>query len=155
MLYHLIEYLEAQFQPPGFQAVQYITVRAALAAITALALSLVVGRRMIKWLHRKQIGEQVREGTAAGFIDHAHKKGTPTMGGVIILFSMLLSTLLWGDLTEVYVWVAVLATAWMVSKQEPSEISTNEQDFEWRTVRTHPLTVTSPEGGRWSTSFTR
>ena len=113
MLYHLIEYLEAQFQPPGFQAVQYITVRAALAAITALALSLVVGRRMIRWLHRKQIGEQVREGTAAGFIDHAHKKGTPTMGGVIILFSMLLSTLLWGDLTEVYVWVAVLATAWM------------------------------------------
>ncbi|NNE45336.1 MAG: phospho-N-acetylmuramoyl-pentapeptide-transferase [Rhodothermales bacterium] len=113
MLYHLIDYLEQVYQPPGFQIIQFITVRAALAAITAMFTSLVVGRRMILWLERKQLGEQVREGSAAGFIDHAHKRGTPTMGGVIMLLSILGATLLWGDLTELYVWVIIIATAWM------------------------------------------
>ena len=113
MLYHLIEYLEQLYQPPGFQMIQFITVRAALAGITAMFTSLFVGRRMIDWLAQQQLGEQVREGTAAGFIDHAHKRGTPTMGGVIMLLSILGATLLWGDLTEVYVWVIIVATAWM------------------------------------------
>jgi phospho-N-acetylmuramoyl-pentapeptide-transferase len=113
MLYHLIDYLEQLYQPPGFQIIQFITVRAALAAITAMFTSLFVGRRMIVWLERKQLGEQVREGSAAGFIDHAHKRGTPTMGGVIMLLSILGATLLWGDLTELYVWVIIIATAWM------------------------------------------
>jgi phospho-N-acetylmuramoyl-pentapeptide-transferase len=113
MLYHLIDYLEQLYQPPGFQITQFITVRAALAAITAMFTSLFVGRRMIVWLERKQLGEQVREGSAAGFIDHAHKRGTPTMGGVIMLLSILGATLLWGDLTELYVWVIIIATAWM------------------------------------------
>ncbi len=113
MLYHLIDYLEQLYQPPGFQVIQFITVRAALAAITAMFTSLVVGRRIIVWLERKQLGEQVREGSAAGFIDHAHKRGTPTMGGVIMLLSILGATLLWGDLTELYVWVIIIATAWM------------------------------------------
>ena len=96
MLYHLIDYLEQLYQPPGFQIIQFITVRAAFAGITAMFTSLVIGRKMIHWLERQQIGEQVREGTAAGFIDHAHKRGTPTMGGVIMLLSILGSTLLWG-----------------------------------------------------------
>ncbi len=113
MLYHLIDFFERLYQPPGFQVIQFITVRAALAAITAMTLSLFVGRRIIEWLARQQLGEQVREGTAAGFIDHAHKRGTPTMGGVIMLFAILTGTLLWADLTKVYVWVIVLATAWM------------------------------------------
>ncbi|MBT8399955.1 MAG: phospho-N-acetylmuramoyl-pentapeptide-transferase [Rhodothermia bacterium] len=113
MLYHLIDFLERLYQPPGFQVIQFITVRSALAAITAMTLSLFVGRRIIEWLARQQLGEQVREGTAAGFIDHAHKRGTPTMGGVIMLFSILTATLLWADLTELYVWVIVMATAWM------------------------------------------
>ncbi len=113
MLYYLILYLEEQFQPPGFQAVQFITVRAALAAITALVIALFVGRRVIGWLRRQQIGERVREGEAAGAVDHSHKAGTPTMGGVIILLAILGSTLLWGALTEVYVWLIILATAWM------------------------------------------
>lgn len=113
MLYHLIDYLEKLYQPPGFQIIQFITVRAALAGITAMFMSLFVGRRMIEWLARQQLGEQVREGMAAGFIDHAHKRGTPTMGGVIMLLSILGATLLWGDLTEVYVWVIIVATAWM------------------------------------------
>ena len=113
MLYYLITYLEEQFQPPGFQAVQFITVRAALAAITALAIALFVGRRIIDWLGRQQVGEQVRQGEAAGAVDHSHKAGTPTMGGVIILLAILGSTLLWGAIAEVYVWLIMLATAWM------------------------------------------
>jgi len=113
MLYLLLDYLEQLYQPPGFQVIQFITVRAALAAITTLVLSLFVGRKIIEWLRDQQLGEQVREGTAAGFIDHSHKRGTPTMGGVIILMSLLVSVLLWGDLSEVYVWLIILATAWM------------------------------------------
>ena len=113
MLYHLIEYLERLYQPTGFQVIQFITVRAALAAITAMTLSLIAGRHIIIWLAKQQLGEQVRKGTAAGFINHAHKRGTPTMGGVIMLMAILTATLLWADLTEAYVWVIVLATAWM------------------------------------------
>jgi len=113
MLYYLISYLEELYQPPGFQVIQFITVRAGLAAITALALALFAGRSIIRWLARKQFGEQVREGDAAGVIDHAHKAGTPTMGGVIILLSILGATLLWGAIAETYVWLILLATAWM------------------------------------------
>ncbi len=113
MLYYLIDFLERMYQPAGFQAIQFITVRAGLSAVTALVISLFVGKRIISWLQAMQIGEQVREGTAAGFVDHAHKRGTPTMGGLIILFAILLSSLLWGDINDVYVWVVMLATAWM------------------------------------------
>ena len=113
MLYYLFTYLERTFQTPGFQAFEFITVRAALAAITALLISLFVGRRIINWLRVKQLGEQVREGVDAGAVDHSHKMGTPSMGGLIILISVLGSTLLWGAIAEVYVWLIVLSTAWM------------------------------------------
>lgn len=113
MLYYLIEYLEKVYQPPGFQMIQFQTVRAGLAAITSLAISLFIGRAIIRWLAKKQIGERVRDGITAGAIDHSHKSGTPTMGGLIILLSVLGSTLLWGAIAEVYVWLILLATAWM------------------------------------------
>lgn len=113
MLYYLILYLEEQFQPPGFQIIQFITVRVALASITALVIALFVGRRIIRWLQKKQLGEVIREGEHAGAVDHSHKAGTPTMGGVIILLAILGATLLWGAIAEVYVWLSVLATAWM------------------------------------------
>ncbi len=113
MLYYLIDFLEQLYEPPGFQAIRFITVRAALAAITAMIISLFIGKRIIQWLEDKQLGEEVREGTAAGFIDHSHKRGTPTMGGIIILLAMLGSCLLWADLNEVYVWLIMLATVWM------------------------------------------
>ena len=113
MLYYLISYLEQTYQPPGFQVIQFITVRAALAAITALVVSLFAGRRIIRWLAAQQLGERVREGADAGAIDHTHKAGTPTMGGLIILLSLLGATLLWGAIAEPYVWLIVLATAWM------------------------------------------
>ena len=113
MLYYLINYLEEAFQPPGFQIVQFSTVRASLAAITALVISLYAGRYIIEWLSRKQLGEQVREGIHAGAVDHTHKQGTPSMGGLIILVSVLGATLLWGAIAEVYVWLIMVATAWM------------------------------------------
>ena len=113
MLYYLIQYLESVFEPPGFQVIDYITVRAALAAITALLIALFAGRSIIRWLGHKQLGEQVREGIHAGVVDHTHKQGTPSMGGLIILISVLGATLLWGAVAEVYVWLIMLATAWM------------------------------------------
>ena len=113
MLYYLIQYLEETISPPGFQAIQFITVRASLAGLTALIIALFGGRYIINWLSRKQLGEQVREGSDAGIVSHAHKAGTPTMGGVIILLAILGSTLLWGAIAETYVWLIMLATAWM------------------------------------------
>lgn len=113
MLYYLIDYLEQLYQPPGFQVIRFITVRATLGAITALFISLFIGRRIINMLSAKQLGESVREGVVAGAVDHAHKAGTPTMGGAIIILSILLSTFLWGAIAEPYVWLAMLAMAWM------------------------------------------
>ena len=113
MLYYLILYLEQQYEPPGFQVIQFITVRAGLAAATALIIALFVGRSIIRWLRRQQIGERVRQGKGAGVVSHAHKAGTPTMGGVIILMAILGGTLLWGAIAQTYVWLAMLATAWM------------------------------------------
>ncbi|MFP4227671.1 MAG: phospho-N-acetylmuramoyl-pentapeptide-transferase [Salinivenus sp.] len=111
MLYYLIDYIERLYHPPGFQVIRFITVRAALAAMTALGISLLAGRWIIDWLRREQIGEQVREGATAGAVSHAHKAGTPTMGGIIILLSLLGATLLWGAIANPYVWLALSATA--------------------------------------------
>ncbi len=113
MLYYLIEWLERTYQPPGFQIINFITVRAALAAFTSLVLSLLVGKRVIRWLERNQFGERIREGQSAGAVSHAHKAGTPTMGGIIIIGSILGGTLLWGAIGEIYVAIALLATTWM------------------------------------------
>ena len=113
MLYELFAFLQRTIDPPGFQVFQFITVRASLAALTALVIALFAGRRIILWLKRQQLGERVRTGDASGSVDHAHKAGTPTMGGLIILLSLLGSVLLWGDLKQPYVWLAIGATAWM------------------------------------------
>ncbi|HLT48090.1 MAG TPA: phospho-N-acetylmuramoyl-pentapeptide-transferase [Rubricoccaceae bacterium] len=113
MLYHLLTWLNAMFDPPGFDVFQFITVRATLAAGTALLIALFAGKRLIDWLRVKQIGETIREGEDAGVVSHRHKAGTPTMGGVILLLALGGATLLWGDLTNAYVWAALLATFWM------------------------------------------
>ena len=113
MLYHLFTYLEGIYQPPGFQVFQFITVRAGLAAGTALLVALFAGKKIIRALRRRQLGEMVREGEDAGAVSHAHKAGTPTMGGVILLLALFSAVLLWGDLTNPYVWIALVATGWM------------------------------------------
>jgi len=84
-----------------------VTFRAAWAAITALAISLIFGPRMIRLLKEFQIGQQIRE---EGPRTHEAKRGTPTMGGVLILLAVVISTLLWSDLSVAYVWIAVVAT---------------------------------------------
>src|SRR5260370_13814070 len=84
-----------------------VTFRAAWAEIMALIISLIVGPRMIRLLREFQIGQQIRE---EGPRTHQSKRGTPTMGGVLILLSVAISTLLWSDLSVMYVWIAVVAT---------------------------------------------
>ena len=113
MLYHLFAWIEATFAPPGFQVFAFTTVRASLAAGTALLIALFAGKKIIRFLRKRQLGERVREGEDAGVVDHQHKAGTPTMGGVIILLALCGSTLLWADLTNPYILLAVLATLWM------------------------------------------
>src|SRR5215475_11697577 len=85
----------------------YVSFRTAWAAITALGISLVFGPRMIRLLREFQIGQHIRE---EGPRSHATKRGTPTMGGVLILLSVAISTLLWSDLSVAYVWIAVVTT---------------------------------------------
>lgn len=100
MLYRLAELLAQHYS--GFRVFNYLTLRAILAAITALVIALLVGPRMIRALATHQIGQNVRE---LGPKSHLTKQGTPTMGGALILVAMLASTLLWADLSNRYVWV--------------------------------------------------
>ena len=91
-----------------FNVTRYITFRTAAASLTALALSLALGPWMIRKLRDFQIGQVIRQ---EGPQSHRAKAGTPTMGGLLILTSALVPTLLWADLSNPYVWIAVLATA--------------------------------------------
>ena len=107
MLYKLAEYINSNFNPPGFDIFKFITFRSALAAITALLISFILGPKIIKILQRKQIGEARKED---GPQFHWSKAGTPTMGGFIILFSVLIPVLLWGDLGNIYVIIILFVT---------------------------------------------
>lgn len=112
MLYYLTQYIRINLDPPGFGVFQYITVRSALAAITALIIAFVLGPIIIKKLKEKQIGEQSKiELTNVG--NHSTKAGTPTMGGLIVLASILVPTLLWGDILNTYVLLIFITTAWL------------------------------------------
>jgi phospho-N-acetylmuramoyl-pentapeptide-transferase len=113
MLYHLLQWLEVTYEPPGFQVFNFITVRASLAAVTALAIALFAGKKIIRFLRARQLGETIREGVDAGAVSHEHKAGTPTMGGVIIILALCGATFLWGDLTNPYILLILLATLWM------------------------------------------
>lgn len=106
MLYHLLYPLHETFSV--LNVTRYITVRTALATMTALVISLVVGPWMIRRLREFQIGQVIR---LEGPESHRAKAGTPTMGGLLILLASLGPTLLWADLTNPFIWVAVLATA--------------------------------------------
>lgn len=105
MLYHLLISLQPQFSV--LNVTRYITFRTAAASLTALAISLVLGPWLIRRLRDFQVGQIIRhEGPAS----HRPKAGTPTMGGLLILSGALIPTLLWADLTNIYVWIAVLTT---------------------------------------------
>ena len=105
MLVLLAERLEQYAR--AFNVFGYITLRAVLATMTALVISFVVGPRMIAWLARMKIGQSVRDD---GPQTHLVKAGTPTMGGALILVSIVVTTLLWGNLTNRFVWVVLLVT---------------------------------------------
>ena len=107
MLYHLL-YGQLHTAIPVFNVFRYITFRTAAASVTALALSLVLGPIMIRRLRDFQIGQVIRQD---GPQTHRAKAGTPTMGGLLILACAVIPTLLWANLTNAYVWIAVVATA--------------------------------------------
>lgn len=111
MIYHLFEYLqEAGYDFPGVGLVKYITFRAMMAIMTALVIALWLGPKIIRKLQKLQIGEEIRD---LGLEGQMAKKGTPTMGGVIILLSILISALLFADLTNVYVILLIITTLWL------------------------------------------
>jgi len=110
MLYYLFEYLEQQYQFPGASLFQFLTFRAAMAVLLSLLLATVYGKRIINLLRRKQIGETVRD---LGLDGQQQKAGTPTMGGIIIIFSTLIPVLLFADLENIYVILLIVTTIWM------------------------------------------
>ncbi|MEZ7912918.1 MAG: phospho-N-acetylmuramoyl-pentapeptide-transferase [Propionivibrio sp.] len=105
MLLELAQWLAQDIR--GFNVFNYITLRAVLAAMTALIISFVAGPRVIRWLAAKKIGQAVRQ---EGPQTHLVKSGTPTMGGALILISIAVTTLLWGDLSNRYIWVLLIVT---------------------------------------------
>ena len=110
MLYHLFDFLQENYNLPGAGVFQYISFRAAASIITSLICSMVIGKKVIEYLQLKQVGEIVRDLDLAGQIQ---KQGTPTMGGIIILSSILIPTLLFADLTNVYVILMIVSTLWL------------------------------------------
>jgi phospho-N-acetylmuramoyl-pentapeptide-transferase len=106
MMYHLLFPLREFFFP--FNVFGYITFRSALAAVTAIVISFAIGPRLIAYLRLKQLGQQVRE---EGPATHLAKQGTPTMGGLLILASILLPVLLWVDLTDPLIWIVIASTS--------------------------------------------
>ncbi len=106
MLLWLTEFMAKDVR--AFNVFQYLTLRAVLACMTALVISFVIGPRMIAWLTRMKIGQSVRDD---GPQTHLVKAGTPTMGGALILVAILVTTLLWGDLGNRFVWVVLIVTA--------------------------------------------
>jgi phospho-N-acetylmuramoyl-pentapeptide-transferase len=109
MFYYLFDYLD-KIGFPGAGVFEYISFRAALAIIASLIVSLIIGKRWIYFLQRKQIGETVRD---LGLEGQLQKKGTPTMGGIIILASILIPTLLFAKLDNIYVILMLITTVWL------------------------------------------
>ncbi|GGH77941.1 phospho-N-acetylmuramoyl-pentapeptide-transferase [Phaeocystidibacter marisrubri] len=110
MLTYLFDYLDTHFDFPGAGVFQYISFRAAMAIVTSLLISMVIGKRIISFLQIKQIGETVRQ---LGLHGEDLKKGTPTMGGIIILSAILIPVLLFADLGNVYIQMLLITTVWM------------------------------------------
>ncbi len=109
MFYYLFDFLDS-LDVPGAGMFKYISFRSAMAIITSLVISLLFGKRIINYLRRKQVGEVVRD---LGLEEFYRKKGTPSMGGIIILASIIIPTLLFGDLGNVYVILMLVTTIWL------------------------------------------
>ena len=105
MLYELINWLDRMYEPPGFGAFEFITTRTAFSTATALIISLLIGRSIIQWLKKMQLGEVIRDDI--GLDSHLSKTNTPTMGGVIILLATLIPALLWMKMSNIYTWMII------------------------------------------------
>ncbi len=110
MFYHFFRYIDRYYNLPGSGMFQYISFRAAAATILSLLIVIIFGRRIIDFLRRRQIGEDIRN---LGLEGQLQKKGTPTMGGIIILVAILIPTLLFGRLDNVYVQLMLVSTVWL------------------------------------------
>ena len=110
MLYNLFEFLEQQYQFPGASVFQYISFRSAIAIIFSMGFSMVFGKKIISYLRRQQIGESIRD---LGLDGQKEKEGTPTMGGLIIIFSTLIPVLLLARLDNIYIILLLITVIWM------------------------------------------
>ena len=111
MIYHLFDYLsKSGVDFPGIGLMQYITFRALIALMTALLVALYAGPKIIKMLQKKQIGEDIRD---LGLEGQMQKKGTPTMGGIIIILSLVIPALLFGNLPNIYVQLLIVTAIWL------------------------------------------
>src|ERR1700709_864191 len=110
MLYYLFTWLNKNYSIPGTGVFQYITFRMAMAVITSLLVTTVFGRRLIDYLRFKQVGETVRN---LGLEGQMQKAGTPTMGGIIIILGILIPTLLFAKLGNIYVIMMLITTVWL------------------------------------------
>ncbi len=110
MIYHLVEYFkEIGIDIPGQGLFNYLSFRAIAAFTTALLISIFAGKRIIRWIQKKQIGEEIRD---LGLEGQMQKKGTPTMGGIIIFLAIIVPVLLFGDLTNIYNILLLVSTVW-------------------------------------------
>ncbi|MDE6446593.1 MAG: phospho-N-acetylmuramoyl-pentapeptide-transferase [Alistipes sp.] len=110
MFYHLFRFLDRAYDFPGSGMFQYISFRAAAAVILSLLIAVIFGRSIIDFLRRKQIGEEIRD---LGLDGQLQKRGTPTMGGLIILLAILVPTLLFGRLDNIYIQLLLVSTVWL------------------------------------------
>jgi phospho-N-acetylmuramoyl-pentapeptide-transferase len=110
MFYYLFDWLDKTFNIPGTGVFQYISFRTAMAALVSLFMSLIIGKYLIKYLKKKQIGEDIRD---LGLDGQMQKKGTPTMGGIIILLSILVPVLLFNKLDNIYIILMIVTTIWL------------------------------------------
>lgn len=110
MLYYFFQYLDKTFDFPGAGVFQYISFRAALALISSLIISLLFGKKIIEFIRRKQIGETIRE---LGLEGQVQKTGTPTMGGLIIIAAIIIPTLLFAKVLNVYIVLMLISTVWL------------------------------------------
>ena len=110
MLYNLFEFLEQQYQFPGASVFQYISFRSAIAIIFSMGFSMVFGKKIISFLRKQQIGENIRD---LGLDGQKEKEGTPTMGGLIIIFSTLIPVLLLARLDNIYIILLLITVIWM------------------------------------------
>jgi phospho-N-acetylmuramoyl-pentapeptide-transferase len=110
MLYYLFHYIETNFNLPGAGLFQFISFRAGAAAVLSLIITITLGKNLINFLRKKQVGEEIRN---LGLEGQAQKKGTPTMGGIIIIAAILIPTLLFAKIHNVYVILLITTTIWL------------------------------------------